>query len=153
MNTPLTVPEELSVLDQSIYLARHINIAVDILRPLVYRVFAENLWEGHFSSFGEYVESPSGLGKSQGYASRLKSVEEYYIIESGMSPEDISGLDQDKLYELRKFEATPQEKVCMARTLTRQEIKEMRNDKEITPHAFARVCYCSVCGLSEERHP
>ena len=141
----ISIPEELSALDQSIYLARHITNAVDILRPLVYKVWKENLWEGRFSSFGEYIESPEGLGKSQGYASKLRNVEEHYVIDGGLSQENIAGIDTESLYLAARLPGTPEEQVAMARTLTRRELKETANDDTPCEHEIVRMCRrCSL---------
>ena len=141
----ISIPEELSALDQSIYLARHITNAVDILRPLVYKVWKENLWEGRFSSFGEYIESPEGLGKSQGYASKLRNVEEHYVIDGGLSQENIAGIDTESLYLAARLPGTPEEQVAMARCLTRRELKETANDDTPCEHEIVRMCRrCSL---------
>lgn len=131
------------VVDATIVLARQIDHAVDILRPLVYRVFAEKLWEGRFSSFGEYVESPEGLGKSQGYASKLKIIEEFRL-KSGLSEEAISGIDYESMYLSLRAGGSPEEIVSKARSLTRAELRAERD--ELKDHEHEAIEICKYCG-------
>ncbi len=158
------IPEDLSVLETTIVLSRNIDSAIEVLRPLVYKVFAENLWEGKFSSFSEYVESPEGLNKSQGYGSRLKNVEEHYIIKGGATHEQIAGIDDYCLYEARKItkfkqpdgtyrDATIEDQIAIAKTLNRKEIKQTLVDQDATPHTPTWITYCDTCGLSQATHP
>lgn len=134
------IPTE-QVLEQSIQIARQISNAIDVLRPLVYRVWKDDLWMHRFSSFAEYVESPDGLGKSQGYVSKLKQVEQFRI-ESGLSQEKIAGIDHESMYLALKSGGTPEEIVEKARTLTRAELKAERNEKEPCLHEeHGDVCY------------
>lgn len=142
--------KELSILDRTIYLARHIDSAVSVLRPLVYQVFAEKLWEGRFSSFGEYVESPDGLNKSQGYGSKLKSTEKWRI-ESGTTEAEIAGIDNEVLYYAIKSGGDKEEILAKARTLNRDELKQERAEQD--GHPFEANPNCKVCGLSRENHP
>lgn len=143
----LSIPQELSVLDKSIYLARHINTAVEVLRPLVYQVYQQELWREKFSSFGEYVESPEGLNKSQGYASKLRSVEEHYIVKGNLAPEKLEGIDYECLYLAERLPGTVEEQLSMARTLTRREIKETLNEAEAHVHSGETVTIHKCCGM------
>lgn len=138
------------VVDATIVLARQIDHAVDILRPLVYRVFAEKLWEGRFSTFGEYVQSPEGLNKSQGYGSKLKSNEKWRL-DNGVSEEEISGLDNEGLYLAIKSGGTAQEVIAKARTLSRLELKQERAEND--GHPFQENPNCKVCDLPKFLHP
>ncbi len=144
MEIKTIVPDEVDTLDQSIYIARHIRNAIQVLRPLVYRVYTEKLWEGRFSSFAEYVESPNGLNRSQGYASKLRQVEEFRLT-SGLSEEEIFGLDHESLYLSIKAGGTPEEIVRNARTLNRQQLRAERSDKEDHEHEWVEAC--SVCWI------
>jgi len=144
----LTIPKE-EVLDTSIALSRQIVQAIDVLRPLVYQVYQEKLWEGRFSSFGEYVESPDGLNRSQGYASKLRTTEQWRL-DSGLAPEAIQGIDYEALYLSIKSGGTPEEVLAKAKTLSRTELKQTRLEAE--PHDFIENTDCKKCGLSRENH-
>lgn len=151
MNTSISIPKDLSVLEKSIYLARHIGTAMDVLRPLVYRVFAENLWEEKFSTFSEYIESPEGLNLHQSYGSKLKTTHQHYVIDGGATEEELQGIALESLYLAAKTEGTIQEQIARARTLTRDEIKQTRAEKDA--HPFKENLNCKVCGLSKQNHP
>lgn len=144
--TDLTIKDDLNPLDKSIYIAKYISTAIDVLRPLVYQVWTEKLWEGRFSSFGEYVESPEGLNRSQGYASKLKQVQEHYVIEGGLSEKDISGVDYESLYLALKTAGTPREQLSKAKTLTRSELKAERQDFVPCAHVNQGNC-CFDCWM------
>lgn len=68
---------------------------------LLYQIQQENAWEGHFSGFSEYVEQECQLSK--GYASKLLQAWEFYVIEGGVSPRNLVGVDAEKLYLATKL--------------------------------------------------
>lgn len=149
----VTVPQELSDLDKSIFLARHIKGAVDVLRPLVYKVWTEGSWGERFGSFSEYVESTEGLGMSPGYASKLKGVHEHYIVEGGLSPENIAGIDNEALYLARGSAATPEMEVANALTLKRTQTKQNKAEYDNHTPDFKEVCVVEGCWLTKDAHP
>lgn len=128
--------------DASILLVRKIDGAVDLLRPLVYQVWKDELWKGRFSSFGEYIESPDGLNKSQGYASKLKTVEQFRL-ESG---QDVSGIDYESMYLSIKSGGTPEEIISKARTLTRAELR-LERDEHTPCFPHTPLTICKDCGI------
>lgn len=140
---------ELSVLEKSIFIARHINSAIDVLRPLVYQVWKDELWKEKFSSFGEYVESPEGLNKSQGYASKLKQVEQFRL-DSGFSEKEIAGVDYESIYLALKSGGTPEEILAKAKVLTRAELRQ--EQQETQPHPFEELVICKVCHGAKANH-
>lgn len=103
------------------------------------------------TDWGSFIRDEFDI--SEGFASKLMTIHRVFVLEGGVSQEKIEGIDGEKLYLAAKLEGTPEEKVAKARTLTRSELKQTRNDEEVVPHEFQRVCYCSVCGLSEANHP
>lgn len=139
--------EDLGDLDKSIYVARHISSAMDILRPLVYSVWKDELWKGRFGSFGEYVESPEGLGRSQGYASKLKTVEEFRL-QGGLSEKDLAGIDYESVYLAIKAGGTPEEIVAKAKTLTRAELRAERIDAKDHEHDW--ITACAECWVKKD---
>lgn len=113
----------------------------------LYVVKEEEAWKEVSGSFGEYVQSE--LGISQGFASKLLSVNQHYLIESGLSPENIQGIDYEALYLAQKTEGTPEEQVEKARTLTRRELKEERVDGGHV-HGEETVEIYKCCGMRVE---
>ena len=93
-------------------------------------------------TWGGYVEQE--LGISQGFASKLLTVNKHYLL-GGIPAESLEGIDYEKLYLAAKTEGTPEEQVAKARTLTRRELKEEKNDEE--PHEHIPVSICKTCSL------
>lgn len=111
----------------------------------------QNLWsvkngdvwkETSCTSFGEYCESE--LGVSQSFASKLLQVNQHYLLEAGFSPEKIVGIDYECLYLAAKTEGTPEEQLARAKTLTRRELKETKNDTNPCSHQNHGDC-CYDC--------
>lgn len=143
MDDALILPN-LNDLDKSIYVMRHISSAIDVLRPLVFSVWKDELWRGRFSSFSEYVESPDGLNKSQGYASKLKTVQQFSI-DSGT---DVSGVDYESMYLSIKTGGTPEEIISRARSLTRAELRAERIEAKDHEHDW--ITACSECWIKKD---
>jgi hypothetical protein len=120
---------------------------VDAMQKL-YKVFESKAWESVASSWSEYVESD--LGISQGFASKLLAVNKHYLLEGGYSPENIRGVDYERLYLAAKSGGTIEEQLAKAKTLTRSELKQERN--EIEPHEPEYVRFCKICNVSEQNH-
>lgn len=105
----------------------------------------EEAWKEVSPTWSDYVSSE--LDISQGFASRLLGNNQHYLIEGGMTPEDLVGIDHEKLSMARNLPGTPEEQVAKARTLTRRELKEEKNDAEATPHEHEPISICKVCSL------
>lgn len=100
-------------------------------------------WESVANTWSEYVESE--LGISQGFASKLLSVNKHYLIEGGYSPANISGVDYESLYLAAKTEGTVEEQIERARTLTRAELRQERNEQNDHTHEAIQICkHCSM---------
>lgn len=133
--------------DQAIFLVRVADRAVSATRHLLHRIFAEKLYEGRYSSFGEFVEN--GLGKSQGWASKQLAVYRHFHLEGGIG-QDALELDTEKLYLASKTEGTPEEQLSRAKTLTRSELKQEKNEAQ--PHKGDFASICRTCWVEEENH-
>lgn len=120
-----------------------VRSSVVVAMQYLYQVKEEEAWTEVSGSFSEYVEAE--LGISQGFASKLLSVNQHYLIEGGYSPENIEGFDYEKLYLAAKTEGTYEEQLAKAKTLTRRELKEERNEKE--PHEHEPIQICRVCSM------
>lgn len=125
--------------------------SVVVAMQRLYKVHESNAWEGVCSSWSEYVESE--LGISQSFASKLLSVNKHYLIDGGLSPENIAGIDYEKLNMVRSLPGTLDEQLSMARTLSRTELKQTKNDIEETAHTPNWVTYCEICKLAQSNHP
>lgn len=115
---------------------------------------AQNLYEirKEISSenWGHFLEGQFGISES--FASKLLTVNRVYLLEGGLSPEKLEGIDYERLYLARNLDMPVELKVENARTLTRSEIKKNVNDGEKKPHEPVWVTYCDVCHLSKDNH-
>lgn len=109
----------------------------------LHQVKEEGIWMQVAGSWGEYVESE--LGISQGFSSKLLSVNEHYLITNDISPEKLSGIDYEKLYMARLLPGNVDEQLEKARTLTRRELREEKNDEE--PHEHESISICKHCNI------
>jgi hypothetical protein len=105
-------------------------------------------WEkyGH-DTFPKFCQEELDL--SQSNTTKYLTIAEYFS--EKFSPEDIGPVAIENLYLASKLPGDLEENLAKAKTWRREDFKQ--DKAETTPHEFARVCYCSVCGLSEERHP
>lgn len=97
-------------------------------------------------AWGSFVEEE--LGISQSFASKLLTINRVYLLEGGLPSERIEGVDYEKLYAATKLDGSVEEKVAKASTLSRSELKQVKNQEK--PHKGQFGSYCSVCWLSEE---
>ena len=127
------------------------DVKSSIVRAMrnLYEVHERGSWATVATSWSEYVESD--LGISQGFASKLLSVNRHYLVEGGFYPENIEGIDYEKLYLAAKSGGTVEEQIAKARTLTRAELKQTNAEEK--PHEPSFGEYCSVCWLSKANHP
>lgn len=109
----------------------------------LHQVREQGLWTQVASNWGEYVEAE--LGISQSFASKLLTVNKHYILEGGISPEKLAGIDYEKLYLARELTGTIEENVEKARTLSRLDLKQDKNDD--TPHEHQIIQICKICNL------
>lgn len=112
----------------------------------LYRIKSE---KAYGDSFGAFCEGE--LGISESFASKLLTVNKVYLVEGGAVPEDLENIDYERLYLAAKLDAPVEEKIAMARTLTRSEIKTSKAEKDAHKGDFGS--YCRLCWLSEETHP
>lgn len=83
---------------------------------------------------------------SESFASKLISIHKVLVVEGGLSPSKLEGIDQEKLYLVLKTEGTAEDKVAKASTLTRREIRESRvDDGHVHSGEFVTIHKC--CGL------
>ena len=142
----ITVPTGLSDIDKLIYLVRVSDKAENLTREGLYKVHQEGSWQGRFSSWGEFVESPYGLNKSQGWASKHLTIHKHYSLKGGLSSEALEGIATESLYLAASTNGTPEQQVEKARTLSRRALKESREDDGHV-HSGEIVSIHKCCGL------
>lgn len=126
----------MNLLEETKQLFENVRKSIVHAMQALHKVNEERAWEGQYSSFGEFVED--GLKISQGFASKLLSVNRHYLLNGGLSPEKLVGIDYEKLYLASKLPGTPDEQVAIASTLSRREIKETQNEEQ--PHDHEPIC-------------
>jgi hypothetical protein len=134
----LAIPQGLDDVDTAIFLVQVSDRAVSATRALLFKIFSEKTWQGRFSTWGEFVEE--GLGKSQGWASKQLTVHEHFTLKGGIPTEDLN-IDTEKLYMAARLEGSTEEQIEKARTLSRYELKQERNDE--APHEHVPIC--AIC--------
>lgn len=117
--------------------------SVVVAMQLLSAVKDSGVWEQVANSWGEYVESE--LGISQSFASKLLTVNAAYILQGKVSPEKLEGIDYERLYLAQMLSGSVEEQIEKARTLTRKELKEERNDEEPHTHQWIQICkHCQI---------
>lgn len=111
---------------------------------LLYQIQEEKLYEGRFSSFGEYVEQE--LKVSQSFAAKLCKAYHFYAIEGGYSIKELQGIDSEKLYLSMNLPGNTEEKLEKAKLLSRSEIKSELNVKEGKEcEHITKITICASC--------
>ena len=110
---------------------------------LLHKIKAEELWKGKHESFSEYLEEDCQI--SDGMASKLIQVWQFYVIEGGFRGEKMIGADIEKLYMAAKLKSSPEKALSQALTLTRQELKSELNDPDDTCKHPATYKVCTIC--------
>lgn len=132
----------MTLLDQTKEAFANVRSSVVFAMQRLYEVHERKLYETVADSWGAYVESE--LGISQSFASKLLSVNKHYLL-GGVSPEKLESIDYECLYLAAKTEGSLEEQVEKARTLTRRELKEERNEE--TEHEHLPITICKTCSL------
>lgn len=117
---------------------------------LLYQIDTENLWEGSYSSFTEYVEQECQL--SRGYASKLLSAWNFYVIEGGVSQRNLEGVDVEKLYLAIKLpEGTAEDRLVKAREWNRQDFKDELSTRDGVECQHPEENHVTICGICSRR--
>lgn len=109
----------------------------------LYHISTDSLWEGSYSSLGEFVEQECQI--SAGYASKLIKAYDYYIVKGGLSPRNLATTDPEKLYLAISLPGKPADQALKAETWTRQEIKAELAVKDGKEHEHEPITICRVC--------
>lgn len=115
---------------------------------LLYQIHENNVWEGRYSSFSEYVEQECQISKS--YASKLLQAWRFYVIEGGVSKSSLVGIDADKLYLATKLPSgTVEQRMVKAREWNRDDLRaelSTVDGVECVHPDDKRVIICGICG-------
>jgi predicted nucleotidyltransferase len=133
-----------SLLTQTKQAFADVKSSVVVAMQKLYEVQQSEVYLEVADSWNEYVQSE--LGISQGFASKLLTVNRHYLIEGGMAPEDIAGVDYEKLYLARDLEVPMLEKLESARHLTRRELREASSE-QVHEHSGETTLIHRCCGM------
>lgn len=116
----------------------------------LYQIKNSGEWEGYAASWGEFSEGT--LGISQSMASKLISNYEKWVVEAGIPAHNLENVDYECLYLAAPLlkETNALEALAQAKTLSRAELRQNRQEKE--PHSFEAKEICRVCGGAKETH-
>jgi len=101
------------------------------------------LWQDNYNSFGEFVEQECQI--SQGFASKLISVYEHYLVAGGVSQRNLENVDAEKLYLASKLPGTPEEQLTKALTLSRGELKQQKQFEDTGAECTHPSLICAKC--------
>ncbi len=119
---------------------------------LLYKVRESGEWQSVSETWTDYVRDE--LDISQGFASRLISVNNHYLIEGGLSPENIEGIDHERLYIAAQTDGSVEEQLAKARTLTRRELKEERVEGgHVHGTEIIQIYKCCGMRVPDEKNP
>jgi hypothetical protein len=143
MNTSIVT----TLLDETINIFR--GLRRDMVKAMVnlHAIKESGEWSERFDTWGEFVESSEGLGFNQSSVSKLLSVNRAYLIDGGLDENDLVGVDYEKLYAARDLPGTPEQRLSMAKTLNRKELKETKNEAEGHVHSGDTVVIHKCCGM------
>lgn len=117
---------------------------------LLYRIREESLFIGQFSSFKEYVEQECQL--SAGYASKLLTAWEYYVVNGGVSPRNLVGVDAEKLYLATKLPTgSVQQRFVKACEWSRSDFRDELASSEGVDCAHPEDKRVIICGQCSKR--
>lgn len=114
---------------------------------LLYQLRESGEWQQVSSTWSDFVKDELGL--SQGFASRLLSVNQHYLVEGGVSPEKLAEIDHEKLYLAAQTEGTVEEQIEKARLLNRRELREEKIDGGHI-HDSETVEIYKCCGMRKQ---
>lgn len=97
--------------------------------------------------WGAFCETE--LNISESFASKLLTVNRVYLVEGGLSPEKLEGVDYEKLYLARNLEGPAELRLEKARTLSRSDLRvEQVEDGHV--HSGETVTIHKCCGMRVE---
>jgi hypothetical protein len=140
MSKEITVPKGLNEVDAAIFLVKVSDKATAMTRELLFKIHEEKLYDGRFSSWDDFVESPDGLDKSRGWASKNLQVHKWALANS-FARESLEGVDTERLYLASKMEGPALKALAKAQTLSRQDLKEeLREADPCIEHVSVTIC-------------
>lgn len=138
----MTLVEQSLVLEKCRQLFQSARGSVVQAMPLLHKIYKEKIYESQYNSFGEYVDE---CGIDRGFASRLITVFEHYVIANGVKIELLNSVNPERLYKARKLEGGVEKQLAAAQSLTSGELNAQlsvkENGEEHECAAICRICH------------
>lgn len=134
-----------TLVQETIDLFKSLRMSVVEAMRRLYEIQETEAWTERADTWGEFCEEH--LQISQSYASKLLSTYSHYVISGGVELQTLAGTDHEKLYQARSLPGTVEEQVAMAKTLTRRELKETKNEINEHTHEPVAITMCKSCGM------
>lgn len=136
----------LTILDKAVSCFRTVHQNLLEGAQHLHHIEEREYWNQRHDSFGAFVEEECGISASM--ASKLLRTYRHYVIAGGIAPASLRGIDNEKLYLAITTKGTPHEQVARAATLSRQELKAERAEKDgVQCTHETTVHICSSCHL------
>lgn len=117
---------------------------------LLYKIKEENLWDGKYSSFGEYVEQECQISAPR--ASQLTQMWKYYVIDGGVSKNRLVGIDVDKLYLAAKLpKGDMEQRLVKALEWNRDDLRAELHTVDGVECAHPKEKQVIICGCCGKR--
>lgn len=95
---------------------------------LLHKISTEKLWDGSYSSFGEYVEQELQLHPTQ--ASRYLKAYEHYVLQGKVSLARLNSTNPERLYWASNLKGNVDEQLTRAESWTVREIRDELSSSE-----------------------
>lgn len=116
---------------------------------LLYQLRESGEWEQISETWTDFVTDELGL--SQGFASRLLTVNRHYLVEGGLSADSLENIDHERLYLAAQTDGTVEQQVEKARLLNRRELREEKIDSGHI-HEPETIEIYKCCGMRVPDH-
>lgn len=104
----------------------------------LYKISEEKLWEGGYDSFNDFLQNAN---VNKGTASKLVNIYRSYVIDGGVTVEQLAGVPYTNLYQAIPLigKEGAEHAAALAETLTKEEIKEELREQKFGVHQHAAV--------------
>lgn len=119
---------------------------------LLHTISTEKLWEGSYSSFGEFCEQELQLHPTQ--ASRYLKAYEHYVIQGKVEFSQLKSVNPERLYLAASLNGSPEEQLVRAQNWTVEEIRLELREQKVGKHEHdwyeLHLRQCKTCSLREK---
>lgn len=133
----------MNLIDQTLKLFKDLRGSVIEAAAALHEVKKSGAWEKDYGSWGDFVDE---CGVSQGFASKLLQVYEFYAIGAKVSQRKLAEVDSERLYLAMKLpQGTAEERLVKASLLSREELRQQRVYEDTGEECHHNVIICAKC--------